>query len=331
MRKGAAVLRFDRSFIVNADCVAGAKQYLADGSVDLIVTDPPYGIEGDKLHRHYNRDERFVTGGYVEVPAGEYHAFTRAWIAQAERVLRPGGQIYVVSGYTRLFDVLAALRATSLREINHIIWKYNFGVFTRRKFVSSHYHILYWGKPGAPRTFRPEARHAFDEMAPGGGSLNYRDREDVWMINREYKPGREKNKNELPIALVKKMIAYSSLPGDLVCDFFVGGGSTAKAAAAMGRSFAGFEISEHIFKNRLAHLQLGRVDEDEAAPRPYTLRNFGKSWSPADDEHLATRWRALRETGVPKTAIVRSLSGEFERGCWSIRKRLKHLEAPSST
>src|SRR5690348_2743055 len=122
--------------LVNADCVKGALRHLPDASVDLIITDPPYGIEGDRLHRHYNRDERFVIGGYVEVEKQAYNAFSRAWIAQAERVLRPGGQIYIVSGYTNLYDVLDALRGTSLVEINHLIWKYNFGVYTSRKYVS---------------------------------------------------------------------------------------------------------------------------------------------------------------------------------------------------
>ncbi|MFY9508297.1 MAG: site-specific DNA-methyltransferase, partial [Candidatus Methanoculleus thermohydrogenotrophicum] len=48
----------------NEDCVAGAKKHLAADSVDLIITDPPYGINGDELHQHYNRDEEFVVEGY---------------------------------------------------------------------------------------------------------------------------------------------------------------------------------------------------------------------------------------------------------------------------
>ena len=143
----------DRAFY-NLDCLRGAIEHLSDESVDLIVTDPPYGIDGDRLHRHYNRDEPFVIDGYVEVDRGVYNAFSRAWIAQAYRVLRPGGQIYVISAYTNLYDVLDALRSTDLREINHLIWKYNFGVYTSTKFVSSHYHILYYAKPGGRRTFR---------------------------------------------------------------------------------------------------------------------------------------------------------------------------------
>jgi site-specific DNA-methyltransferase (adenine-specific) len=200
------VEEFHGSRFYNTDAITGAVERIADNVVDLIITDPPYGINGDKLHQHYNRNERFVVDGYIEVPIAQYHDFTHGWIKQAERVLRPGGSIYIVSGYTNLYAVLDALRATKLQEINHIIWKYNFGVFTSRKYVSSHYHILYYQKPGGRRTFNLQSRYATNESGEGGGSSNYRDREDVFIINREYKPGQEKNKNELPKDTVKQML-----------------------------------------------------------------------------------------------------------------------------
>jgi site-specific DNA-methyltransferase (adenine-specific) len=317
------VERIGEHLFVNADCVRGAVAHLPDASVDLIVTDPPYGIEGDRLHRHYNRDERFVVDGYVEVDAKKYNAFSRAWIAQAERVLRPGGQLYVVSGYTNLYDVLDALRHTRLREINHLIWKYNFGVYTSSKFVSSHYHILYYAKPGGRRTFNLQSRFALDETAGDGRSLNYRDREDVWTINREYKPGRRKNKNELPKALLQKILTYSSKEGDLVCDFFMGGGSTAAVAIGMNRRFVGFEVSERTFRSRVPELRKvapGSMLEPE--PAPHVVRNRGKSWSAAEVERLQARYRDLHATGAAQNAIITALSAEFERGPWAIRKRL---------
>ncbi len=141
----------------NEDCIIGCRRHIPDGAVDLIVTDPPYGINGHQLHKHYNRKEAFVLDGYIEVPAGEYRDFSCQWIAEAERILRPGGSIYIVSGYTNLVDILTALRDTSLQEVNHIIWKYNFGVYTRNKYISSHYHILYYVKPGADRPSTPSA------------------------------------------------------------------------------------------------------------------------------------------------------------------------------
>ncbi len=314
--------------LVNADCIRGALAHLSDASVDLIITDPPYGIQGDRLHRHYNRDERYVIDGYVEVDKRAYNAFSRAWIVQAERVLRPGGQIYVVSGYTNLYDVLDALRATSLVEINHLVWKYNFGVYTSAKFVSSHYHVLYYAKPGGRRTFNLQARFPLDQSADDGGSANYRDREDVWIINREYKPARTKNKNELPLALLEKMIAYSSNEGDHVCDFFMGGGSTGAAAIGMNRRFTGFEISKKAYDasvKRIEGVQAGSLVQP--APRPHVVRNRGKAWSAAESQRLRSRYRDLRAEGMRKGAIVSALSHEFKRGTWAIRKRLALLGA----
>ncbi|MDD1673818.1 MAG: site-specific DNA-methyltransferase, partial [Methanomicrobiales archaeon] len=146
-----------QGILYNEDCIRGARRYIPSNSVDLIVTDPPYGIEGDRLHRHYNRRERFVARGYVEIPWEEYGEFSKRWIKQAERVLRPGGSIYILSGYTNLYHILAALRSSHLKEVNHLIWRYSFGVFTRKKFVSSHYHILFYEKRGGNRTFHTEA------------------------------------------------------------------------------------------------------------------------------------------------------------------------------
>lgn len=311
------------------DCIDGARVHLPDASVDLIVTDPPYGIQGDRLHRHYNRDERFVIEGYVEVERQQYADFSASWIAQAERVLRPGGQMYIVSGYTNLTDILMALRSTSLRELNHIIWKYNFGVYTTTKFVSSHYHILYYAKPGRRRTFNLQARFSLDDLQACGGSTNYRDREDVWIINREYKPGQTKNKNELPRALLEKMIAYSSNAGDVVCDFFMGGGSTGAVALGMSRNFVGFEVSQRAFRRCTAMLHDVQAGSMLAAPpRPHIVLNRGKAWSVDEVERLQQRYEHLAATGSPKRMIVSVLSNEFARGAWAIRKRLRALAAP---
>lgn len=48
------------------------RAHIADGSVDLVLADPPYGIGGDGLDVHYNRDERFAVEGYVEVGSANY-------------------------------------------------------------------------------------------------------------------------------------------------------------------------------------------------------------------------------------------------------------------
>ena len=217
----------------NQDCILGM-QTLADQSVDLIFTDPPYGIRGDQLDQHYNRDESQVVPGYCEVAAEDYAAFSLAWIQQAERVLKNTGSMYIVSGYTNLHHILNALHSTGLREVNHLIAEYTFGVYTRNKWVSSHYHILYWTKKKP--YFNGAARFA-------GTGESYNDRLSVQTLRRQYQPGQVRNKNQLPVEFVKKFIEYSSRPGDLVLDPFAGSFSTGRAAAELGRNCVGFDLN----------------------------------------------------------------------------------------
>jgi site-specific DNA-methyltransferase (adenine-specific) len=312
----------------NGDCVEGMRSCVEEDSVDLVVTDPPYGIEGDKLHRHYHRDERFVVDGYVEVPCERYGDFSHKWVKEAARVLRPGGQMYIVSGYTNLYHILDALRTSGMREINHIIWKYNFGVYTTRKYISSHYHILYYEKSGgrkAMRTFNHTCIYGPTEKGADGSSLNYRDREDVWSINKEYKPGREKNKNELPAALLMKMMLYSSDEGDVVCDPFMGGFSTARVAIGLNRRFTGFEISERIFSKKLDEMGSvvpGGLLKDVRRPKGEAPPNQRKKWSDAERKDLARRYRRMRRDGRSKNEAMKELSKEFGRGRFAILNAL---------
>lgn len=313
------------STFYHGDCVSGAAKYIPDNSVDLIITDPPYGINGDTLHRHYNRKEDFVVGGYVEIPKEEYGDFSLSWIRQAERVLRPGGSIYIVSGYTNLYHILHALGMTTLREVNHLIWKYNFGVFTRRKYVSSHYHILFYEKPGGDRTFNLESRYGLAEQSADERSLNNADREDVWVINREYKPGTVKNKNELPVQLLMKMIQYSSNEGDCVGDFFLGGFSTAKAAIGLNRRAIGFEISRQVFDVKIPEIKAlrpGYLFPVLRVPLCATPKNFKKPWTDTDIRYLSGEYHRLLALGIPKRQIIENLGKALGRGRWGIVKAL---------
>ncbi|GAB4313944.1 MAG: site-specific DNA-methyltransferase [Candidatus Sumerlaeia bacterium] len=326
----------------NEDCISGCRRHIADGCVDLIVTDPPYGIAGDTLHRHYHRREEFVHDGYVEVAPEDYPAFSRAWIAEAARILRPGGSLYVASGYTRLADVLNALARSPLELRNHIIWKFNFGVYTRRKWVSSHYHILYCVKPGGPVTFNTFCRFAAGDRAPaskGGGAMNYLDREDVWLINREYKPGRRKNKNELPTALLAKIIQYSSNEGDLVGDLFLGGFSTARVAIGLNRRAMGFEISPTAFEQGLKMIRsltpgfllpcvphADPADTERSGPA-----NQGRRWTDAERTRLAERFAELIAAGSTKSSAIQTLCTEFGRGRFAILNALTALDRPAGT
>ncbi|MDR1552365.1 MAG: site-specific DNA-methyltransferase, partial [Prevotellaceae bacterium] len=285
----------------NEDCIEGAKKYLKSNSIDLIISDPPYGINGDKLDKHYNRDESNVLDGYVEVPEKEYPEFSEKWIREAARVLRPGGSIYIVSGYSQLRHILNALANTNLQEKNHIIWKYNFGVYTSKKYISSHYHILYYIKPSEKPTFNTNAFFADCEKSKNGGSMNYLDREDVWIINREYKPGQVKNKNELPKSLLTKMILYSSNPNDIVCDFFLGSFSTAKVAIGLGRKACGFELNKNAFDYQVKEVEKIKSGELLAELRQVPenkLINKGKPLLQEEINQIVTEFTQLIGKGM---------------------------------
>ena len=234
-RKAPSDATSPESVIFEGDCVAMSQQHLAPESVDLIITDPPYGIAGHTLDKHYNRNEANVVEGYVEVGSADYAAFSKRWIGEAARVLRTGRCMFVVSGWSHIADVLEAVESAGLVVANHIIWKFNFGVYTTRKFVSSHYHIILAqkGATNQPYRWRPTA----DVMATG----------DVWRIKREYKPGQVKNKNQLPSTLLQRMILMASAPGDMVVDFFLGSGSTVVEAVKLERVVSGFELNPHAF------------------------------------------------------------------------------------
>ena len=98
---------------------------------------------------------------------------------------------------------------------------------TTKRFISSHYHLLYFIKP-------PVSKIIFNEFMSDGDQSQYLDREDVWTIDREYKPPTMiKNQNELPTKLVEKIIQYSSNTGDKVMDMFLGGFTTARVAVQL--------------------------------------------------------------------------------------------------
>jgi site-specific DNA-methyltransferase (adenine-specific) len=314
----------------NYDCIGGAKKYLKDGSVDLIVCDPPYGINGDKLDKHYKRNENPVIDGYVEVPTNQYAEFSLNWIKEAERILKPGGSMYIVSGYTNLRHILNALAETKLQEVNHIIWKYNFGVYTKQKYISSHYHILFYTKTGGKRTFNTYAFFGDNAKSPNGGSLNYLDREDVWVINKKYKPNQVKNKNELPEALLKKIILYSSNPGDTVCDFFLGGFSTARVAVKLGRNSCGFELNKLSFDYHLDELKKIQF----GCEMPFTLftdgvpENRGKKLT--DEERvsvIASYNQLISFSRCTKKDALNAVAKKFGRGFWSITRIIENAAA----
>lgn len=227
-------------------------------SVDLIITDPPYGINFSHDHETYNRAPENVLKGYQEVSPDNYLDFTEKWIGEVYKVLKDDGTMYIVSGFTNLRHILNALDTVGFHLINSLVWKYNFGVYTTKKWVNSHYHILMVAKNPKKMKYHPFCRHPKKHRDEGGKSLNYADRESVWDIKREYWKNCLKTPTRLPYDLIKKMIEYSSDKGDLICDPFVGSGQTAYVAKDLERNYIGSEIVDEYCQFANSRIETGQ-------------------------------------------------------------------------
>ncbi len=233
------------------DCITGM-QRIPENSIDLVVADPPFGIGFDGKSSVYNRDVTLVVDGYEEAD-GSYKDFTLSWLAELPRIMKPQASAYVFSGWTNLDAILDGARKAGLTTLNHLIWHYPFGVYTKRRFVTSHYHILL--------LVNNPKKYFFNKIE------NYP--EDVWIVKRQYKMGKEKNSTRLPLEVVTRCIDYSSRPGAIVLDPFMGNGTTAVAAKTSFRHFIGFEVNKRL-------RTLIRREIDRVAPgqnyTPYSSR-----------------------------------------------------------
>lgn len=227
--------------IYNLNCIEGM-QFVPKNKINLVITDPPFAIDFKAQKANYNRLSSRVMSGYNEIKAKDYYDFTFAWMSEVYRILKDSGSMFVFSGWNNLKDILRAIDDVGFTTINHIIWKYQFGVVTKKKFVTSHYHCLYVCKNDKLRKFYPFSRFSKESKNNQGRSLHYKDKEDVWEIKREYWTGDEKTPTKLPLELIEKILQYSSKKNDIVLDPFLGSGQVAVASKSLHRQYLGFEI-----------------------------------------------------------------------------------------
>ncbi len=256
--------------VLYEDSIQGMRK-LPESSIDLVIADPPFGIDFDGKSSVYNRDERLVVEDYEEVN-GSYLEFTKRWINELPRVLKDAGSVYIFSGWTNLEPVLRRAREVGLTTLNHIVWHYPFGVFTKRRFVTSHYHVLLLVKDPKNYFFNKIEHYP----------------EDVWPVKRTYRTGKVKNSTKLPLEVVGRCIDFSSKPGDLVLDPFMGNGTTAVAAKSSWRHFIGYEINERlkpVIDSETSSVELGECYTPYASRLP-TLDELAEAYPNAYREFL---------------------------------------------
>ncbi|MFX0053933.1 MAG: DNA methyltransferase [Promethearchaeota archaeon] len=265
-----AVQEFELNTVLYEDCIQGMGE-LPEGSIDLVIADPPFGIDFNGKSSVYNRDERLVVEDYEEVN-GSYVEFTKRWIGELPRVLKEEGSVYIFSGWTNLEPVLRSAREVGLSTLNHIVWHYPFGVFTKRRFVTSHYHVLLLVKNLRSYFFNKIEHYP----------------EDVWPVKRRYRAREIKNSTKLPLEVVARCIDYSSKPGDLILDPFMGNGTTAVAARSSWRHYIGYEINERL--KPVIDSEISSVTQGESytpyASRLPTIEELAEEYPIAYREYL---------------------------------------------
>ncbi len=252
--------------ILPGDCVEWMGR-LPGGCIDLIFADPPYNLSGTNMQwrgKGMGGDWYKVNEKWDTLAPEAYESFTRSWLEQSNRLLRPGGSIYVSCTQHNLAVLLVTLEALGLRRNNVITWhKPNpMPSMTRRTFTHASEFVLFFSK-GSGWTFNyDELKRINPEQRKDGKPRQMR---DVWTIplcqGRERLKGpdnRALHPTQKPEALLERIIVASSRPGDIVLDPFMGTGTTAVVAERLGRRWVGIERDE-TYRNA-ARDRLGLAD-----------------------------------------------------------------------
>ncbi len=175
----------------------------------------------------------------------DYLGFLEARLVEARRVLHPTGTMYLHLDYREVHYAKVLMDEIFGRDnfLNEIIWAYDYGARSTKKWPAKHDNILVY--------VRDVDRYLFDEsevdrepyMAPGLVTPEKAARgklpTDVWWHTIVSPTGREKTgyPTQKPLGILRRMITASTRPGDWVLDFFAGSGSTGHAARELGRHF----------------------------------------------------------------------------------------------
>jgi site-specific DNA-methyltransferase (adenine-specific) len=234
---------------------------LPDEAFTLIYLDPPFNtgraqVRRSMRNRRSNDGNRVGFGGltydtvrgrvtaYDDVFA-DYWAFLEPRLEHAWRLLARDGTLYLHLDYREVHYAKVLLDALFGRDcfLNEIVWAYDYGARTTRRWPAKHDTILVYVKDPHAYHFDSAAVDREPYMAPGLVSAEKAARgklpTDVWWHTIVSPTGREKTgyPTQKPEGVVRRMVLASSRPGDWVLDFFAGSGTLGAVARATGRRF----------------------------------------------------------------------------------------------
>ena len=242
---------------------------LQDGTVDLIVTSPPYYSPAteQKLDRGVNKQAN------LDELDQEIQAFAwslRGAFEESQRVLRAGGCLVVQTRDVRVRQVLSPvesihrqlIEATGLRLYTKHLWSPLHQTLTRRRLHAA------LGKRYGPLGQDAEVFLVFIKL--GEGKVRVSDPEDEILLRKALEPSSSVNSKthhryQAPMSVVKALIRCYSRPDDLVLDLFTGGGTTLSAARDLGRRALGYEIDPEALA--IARRVLSAAPKSQIAPR----------------------------------------------------------------
>ena len=253
----------------------------------LIYIDPPFNTgkvqqrkeistvrsrEGDRVGfggRRY-RTVELGTTSYDDV-FDDYLGFIRPRLEQARRLLSPDGTLYLHLDYREAHYCKVLLDQLFGREcfVNEIIWAYDYGGRSRRKWPAKHDTILVYAKDPDRYFFDQDAIDRIPYMAPGLVSKAKAERgklpTDVWWHTIVPTNGKEKTgyASQKPEGILRRILSASSQENDWVLDFFAGSGTAAAVAQKMGRHFVMIDRNDEaiaVMTNRLGTAGVGYVD-----------------------------------------------------------------------
>ena len=234
---------------------------LPDGAFRLIYIDPPFntGKVQQRARMRVVASEQGVRVGFgdrryhvqlYDSPAyqdayEDYLGFLEPRLREAYRLLTPDGSLFVHLDYREAHYVKVLLDTIFGREgfMNEIIWAYDYGGRSKRRWPTKHDTIFWYAKDPENYVFHYEAIDRIPYMAPSlvGAEKAQRGKTptDVWWLTIVPTNSKEKTgyPTQKPLKLLERIVRVHSAVGDWVLDFFAGSGTTGEAAARLGRRF----------------------------------------------------------------------------------------------
>ena len=260
--------------IIPGDCVA-AMRSLPDASVDMVFADPPYNLQlGGDLARPDGSHVDAVTDAWDKFDSfATYDKFTREWLTEARRVLKPNGSLWVIGSYHNIFRVGTILQDLGFWILNDIVWRKANPMpnFKGTRFTNAH-ETLIWASQGE------KSRYTFNYRIMKTLNDELQMRSD-WVLpicggqERLKRDGVKAHPTQKPEALLYRVMLATTHKGDVILDPFFGTGTTGAVAKRLGREWIGCEKEDIYREVAMERIELA-LPLDESA---LTTMQVGKS------------------------------------------------------